>query len=71
MSGACVLYFGKAGETVEKAGGGGVCTPSYALNDTLLFKFSPKDREGSLAEKELICNCLRGVQMCFRAGSIQ
>lgn len=48
-------------ETVEKAGRWVVYTPSYALNDTLLFKFSPKDREGSLAEKELICNCLRGA----------
>ena len=38
-----------------------VYTPSYALNDTLLFKFSPKDREGSLKEKEIICNCLRGA----------
>jgi imidazolonepropionase-like amidohydrolase len=33
-------------------------TPSYALNDTLLFKFSPKDREGSLKEKEIIIGCL-------------
>ena len=38
-----------------------VYTPSYALNDTLLFKFSPKDREGSLKEKEIICECLRGA----------
>lgn len=38
-----------------------VYTPSYALNDTLLFKFSPQDREGSLKEKEIICNCLRGA----------
>ena len=38
-----------------------VYTPSYALNDTLLFKFSPQDREGNLREKEIICNCLRGA----------
>ncbi len=38
-----------------------VYTPSYALNDELLFKFSPQDREGSLREKEIICNCLRGA----------
>ena len=31
-----------------------VYTPSYALNDTLLFKFSPKDREGS--------SCISGWQ---------
>ncbi|MCI9478092.1 MAG: amidohydrolase family protein [Lachnospiraceae bacterium] len=48
-------------ETVERADRWVVYTPSYALNDTLLFKFSPKDREGSLAEKEIICNCLRGA----------
>lgn len=35
-----------------------VYTPSYALNDELLFKFSPHGREGSLREKEIICNCL-------------
>lgn len=36
-----------------------VCyTPSYALNEDLLFKFSPHGREGSLREKEIICNCL-------------
>ncbi len=49
---------------VEKVGEAGrwvVYTPSYALNDDLLFKFSPKDREGSLKEKEIICNCLRGA----------
>mgnify|MGYP000906626284 CR=1 FL=1 len=39
-----------------------VYTPSYALNDTLLFKFSPKDREGSLKEKEIIQGCRRLVQ---------
>lgn len=38
-----------------------VYTPSYALNDELLFKFSPHDREGSLKEKEIICNCLSGA----------
>ena len=38
-----------------------VYTPSYALNDELLFKFSPKDREGSLKEKEIICKCLSGA----------
>lgn len=35
-----------------------VYTPSYALNEELLFKFSPHDREGSLREKEIICQCL-------------
>ncbi|MBP1920656.1 amidohydrolase family protein [Youngiibacter multivorans] len=35
-----------------------VYTPSYALNNELLFKFSPKDREGSLQEKEIIKGCL-------------
>lgn len=38
-----------------------VYTPSYALNDELLFKFSPHDREGSLREKEIICKCLSGA----------
>ncbi|MDY5649170.1 MAG: amidohydrolase family protein [Lachnospiraceae bacterium] len=35
-----------------------VYTPSYALNEDLLFKFSPHDKEGSLREKEIICKCL-------------
>lgn len=38
-----------------------VYTPSYALNDELLFKFSPHGREGSLREKEIICKCLSGA----------
>ena len=38
-----------------------VYTPSYALNDQLLFKFSPHDSEGSLREKEIICKCLSGA----------
>lgn len=38
-----------------------VYTPSYALNDELLFKFSPHDKEGSLREKEIICRCLSGA----------
>jgi len=45
-------------EAVKKADRWVVYTPSYALNDTLLFKFSPKDREGSLEEKEKILKCL-------------
>lgn len=45
-------------ETVYNADRWVVYTPSYALNDELLFKFSPKDRDGSLKEKEIICNCL-------------
>lgn len=45
-------------ETVYNADSWVVYTPSYALNDELLFKFSPKDRDGSLKEKEIICNCL-------------
>ncbi|MCI8374032.1 MAG: amidohydrolase family protein [Lachnospiraceae bacterium] len=48
-------------ERVKKADRWVVYTPSYALNDTLLFKFSPKDREGSLKEKEIICKCLEGA----------
>lgn len=48
-------------ERVRNADRWVVYTPSYALNDTLLFKFSPKDREGSLKEKEIICECLRGA----------
>lgn len=35
-----------------------VYTPSYALNEDLLLKFSPHDRDGSLREKEIICGCL-------------
>lgn len=35
-----------------------VYTPSYALNEQLLFKFSPHNKEGSLREKEIICKCL-------------
>lgn len=38
-----------------------VYTPSYALNDNLLFKFSPHGKEGSLREKEIICKCLSGA----------
>lgn len=38
-----------------------VYTPSYALNDSLLFKFSPHGKEGSLREKEIICKCLSGA----------
>ena len=38
-----------------------VYTPSYALNDELLFKFSLHDKEGSLREKEIICRCLSGA----------
>lgn len=45
-------------EAVKKADRWVVYTPSYALNDTLLFKFSPKDREGSLKEKAKILKCL-------------
>lgn len=48
-------------EKVREADRWVVYTPSYALNDELLFKFSPKDREGSLREKEIICDCLRGA----------
>lgn len=33
-------------------------TPSYALNDKLLFAFSPLNKEKSLIEKEKIVNCL-------------
>ena len=35
-------------EQVKKTDRWVTYTPSYALNDELLFKFSPKDREGSL-----------------------
>lgn len=45
-------------ERVKKADRWVVYTPSYALNDELLFKFSPHDREKSLIEKEIICSCL-------------
>ena len=38
-----------------------VYTPSYALNDNLLFKFSPHGKEDSLREKEIICKCLSGA----------
>lgn len=48
-------------EKVREADRWVVYTPSYALNDELLFKFSPKDREGSLKEKEIICKCLEGA----------
>lgn len=48
-------------EDVLKADRWVVYTPSYALNDNLLFKFSPQDREGSLREKEIICKCLSGA----------
>lgn len=45
-------------EKVKNADRWVVYTPSYALNDDLLFKFSPKDKDGSLKEKEIICKCL-------------
>lgn len=45
-------------EDVLKADRWVVYTPSYALNDQLLFKFSPHGKEGSLREKEIICKCL-------------
>ena len=48
-------------ERVKKEDRWVVYTPSYALNDQLLFKFSPHDREGSLREKEIICKCLSGA----------
>lgn len=38
-----------------------VFTPSYALNDELLFKFSPKGKEESLEEKEIIINCMENA----------
>ena len=38
-----------------------VYTPSYALNEDLLFKFSPKGKEESLKEKEIICKCLENA----------
>lgn len=48
-------------ERVKKEDRWVVYTPSYALNDDLLFKFSPHGKEGSLREKEMICNCLTGA----------
>ena len=48
-------------ERVKREDRWGVYTPSYALNDELLFKFSPHDKEGSLREKEIICRCLSGA----------
>ena len=48
-------------ERVKQADRWVVYTPSYALNDELLFKFSPRDREGSMEEKRIICNCLSGA----------
>lgn len=48
-------------DAVREAARWVVYTPSYALNDELLFKFSPKDRDGSLKEKEIICKCLEGA----------
>lgn len=48
-------------EKVSKADRWVVYTPSYALNDTLLFKFSPLDREGSLREREIITQCLKNA----------
>ena len=48
-------------EKVKNADRWVVYTPSYALNDDLLFKFSPKDKDGSLKEKEIICKCLEGA----------
>ncbi len=48
-------------EKVKKADRWVVYTPSYALNDKLLIKISPQDREGSLKEKEIICKCLSGA----------
>lgn len=48
-------------ERVKKEDRWVVYTPSYALNDDLLFKFSPHDKDGSLREKEIICKCLSGA----------
>lgn len=45
-------------ERVKKLNRWVVYTPSYAMNEELLFKFSPHDKEGSLKEKEIICQCL-------------
>lgn len=45
-------------ERVKKLDRWVVYTPSYALNDELLFKFSPHGKDGSLREKEIICKCL-------------
>lgn len=45
-------------EKVKENGTWVVFTPSYALNDDILLKFSPKDYQGSMEEKEKIKNCL-------------
>lgn len=57
-----VYYITKAQvERVKELDRWVVYTPSYALNEELLLKFSPHDRDGSLREKEIICDCLRGA----------
>lgn len=48
-------------EAVRNADRWVVYTPSYALNNDLLFKFSSHDKEGSLREKEIIMKCLENA----------
>ena len=57
----CLEHVYYISEKVKNADRWVVYTPSYALNDDLLFKFSPKDKDGSLKEKEIICKCLEGA----------
>ena len=38
-----------------------VYTPSYFMDEKLLLKFSPKDREGSFRERDIITGCIQGA----------
>lgn len=49
-----------------------VFTPSHALDETILLKTSPHDREGSLRERDIIAGCLRnavGAGLKFGVGT--
>lgn len=55
----------KQAERVKRDDRWVVYTPSYFLDDALLFKFSPQDRSGSLRERDIITRCIQGA---IRAG---
>ncbi len=52
-------------ERVKKLDRWVVYTPSYFMDEKLLLKFSPKDREGSFRERDIIAGCIQGA---IRAG---
>jgi imidazolonepropionase-like amidohydrolase len=48
-------------DRVNKADRRVVYTPSYFMNEKLLLKFSPQDREGTFHERDIITSCIQGA----------